>query len=337
LESACRAIARYEPAGRGYYSGVMALIGRDSSGRTTLDSAILIRTAEIERNGGLTIGAGATVVRHSDPLSEAAETRAKAAALTHALDSEPHLATRPSPRNLAADPRIEAALSARNNRLARFWLHGAEPGDRTIAGERHVLVIDAEDAFTAMLAHQIRSIGPAVVVRRYDDPFDVDGYDLVVIGPGPGDPTRREHPKIQSLRTTLRGLLAGRMPTLAVCLGHQVLSAMLGFELRRRAQPNQGVQREIELFGERARVGFYNTFAAVSDEDQVRLPAGGAMLDVSRDKATGEIHALRGPGLRSFQFHPESVLSPDGLSVLSNAVHELLSETAAIRGGDDRR
>lgn len=53
LENACRIISRYEPAGRGYYSGAVALIGRDAGGDRTLDSAILIRTADIDRAGRL--------------------------------------------------------------------------------------------------------------------------------------------------------------------------------------------------------------------------------------------------------------------------------------------
>ncbi|MFL4341875.1 chorismate-binding protein, partial [Pseudomonas aeruginosa] len=85
LESACRVIRRYEPQGRGYYSGVAALIGGDGQGGRTLDSAILIRTAEIEGDGRLRIGVGSTIVRHSDPLGEAAESRAKASGLLAAL------------------------------------------------------------------------------------------------------------------------------------------------------------------------------------------------------------------------------------------------------------
>ncbi len=58
LESAARVIARYEPGGRGYYSGVAALIGRDTKGRRTLDSSILIRTADIDGEGVMRIGVG---------------------------------------------------------------------------------------------------------------------------------------------------------------------------------------------------------------------------------------------------------------------------------------
>ncbi|MFD6619394.1 chorismate-binding protein, partial [Streptomyces albidoflavus] len=88
LESACRAVQRYEPDGRGYYSGVAALIGRDADGQRTLDSTILIRTADISPEGRLGISTGATIVRHSDPASEAAETRAKAAGLVTALSGD---------------------------------------------------------------------------------------------------------------------------------------------------------------------------------------------------------------------------------------------------------
>ncbi|MEV4455444.1 chorismate-binding protein, partial [Microbispora sp. NPDC049633] len=87
LESACRVIRKHEPGGRGYYSGVVGLIGRDGRGGYTLDSSILIRTADIDHTGRMRIGVGATLVRESDAASEAAETRAKAAGLLTALES----------------------------------------------------------------------------------------------------------------------------------------------------------------------------------------------------------------------------------------------------------
>jgi phenazine biosynthesis protein phzE len=186
-----------------------------------------------------------------------------------------------------------------------------------------VLVVDAEDTFTAMLAHQLRSLGLAVTVRRFDEQYTVDEYDLVVMGPGPGDPRDLADPKIAHLREVLRDLLTSGQPFLAVCLSHQVLSALLGLELIRRREPNQGVQKEINLFGRTARVGFYNTFASRSDTavtQCVGLPA----IDVSRDEETGQVHALRSSGFRSIQFHPESVLSPDGLRILREMVKELL-------------
>ncbi|WP_263170057.1 anthranilate synthase family protein [Streptomyces sp. SCSIO ZS0520] len=320
LESACRVISRYEPQGRGYYSGVAALLGRDRAGRAALDSAILIRTAVLGATGRVGIGVGSTLVRHSDPRAEAAETRAKADGLVAALESG-------RGARFADHPEVRAALELRNASLADFWLRAdadraAVRGGSPLAGLR-VLVVDAEDTFTAMIAHQLRSTGPAVTVRRYDEEYSLDGWDLVVLGPGPGDPAQREEPRMRHLHAAVRTLLARRAPFLAVCLSHQVLSLALGFEVLRLKTPNQGVQKQIHLFGTPEHVGFYNTFAARSEEDKREVPGVG-LVEVSHDPADGEVHALRGPHFTSLQFHPESILTRDGPRILTAAVRDAL-------------
>lgn len=185
LESACRVIRRYEPQGRGYYSGVAALIGGDGQGGRTLDSAILIRTAEIEGDGRLRIGVGSTIVRHSDPLGEAAESRAKASGLIAALKSQ-------APQRLGSHPHVVAALASRNAPIADFWLRGASERQQLQAdlSGREVLIVDAEDTFTSMIAKQLKSLGLTVTVRGFQEPYSFDGYDLVIMGPGPGQPHR---------------------------------------------------------------------------------------------------------------------------------------------------
>ncbi|MFF3890479.1 anthranilate synthase family protein [Streptomyces sp. NPDC001914] len=318
LESAARVIRRYEPKGRGYYSGVAALIGRDAAGRQSLDSAILIRTADIDPGGRMNISVGATLVRHSDPTAEVAETRSKLATLLNALKSG-------RAAGYAADPEVRAALDRRNEGIAGFWLRDQE--DRPPAGAlldgMTALVVDAEDTFTAMLDQQLRSLGLSVEVRRFDEPYDVADYDLTVFGPGPGDPRMTSHPKIAKLRQSIDTALASGRPMLAVCLSHQVLSTRLGFDLYRREVPNQGAQREIELFGVRERVGFYNTFAAHSAVSK-RAVEGIGVVEVSRDEVTGEVNALRGPGFASVQFHAESVLTVDGPRIISEAIQGVL-------------
>ncbi|MFH8534725.1 anthranilate synthase family protein [Streptomyces tendae] len=318
LENAAKVIARYEPEGRGYYSGVLALIGRDDLGRRTLDSAILIRTADIDAAGRIGIGVGATLVRHSDPGAEIAETRAKAAGLLAALQSR-------GPDRFADHPRVREALARRNESIAGFWLGTGNGAEHTVPGlaGRRVLVIDAEDTFTSMIDHQLRSMGLAVTVRRFDEPYRFDGYDLVVMGPGPGDPRDTDDPKITQVRSALDSLLRERRPFLAICLSHQVLSTLLSLDIVHRDVPNQGVQREIDLFGRRERVGFYNTFAARSDDEEVDHPGLGTVR-FSRDGETGEVHALRGQGFASLQFHPESVLTEDGLRIVGGLLTEAL-------------
>ncbi|MCY0936772.1 anthranilate synthase family protein [Streptomyces sp. H34-S4] len=324
LESAAAVIAEYEPQGRGYYSGVLALIGHDEQGGHALDSSILIRTADIGAGGEVKIGVGATLVRHSDPWSEVAETKAKAAGLLAALESQGSRA------RFASHPDVRAALQDRNRTIADYWLK--EERDRAavdpaLAGRR-VLVVDAEDTFTAMIARQLVSLGLDVTVRRFDQAYSFDGYDLVVMGPGPGDPRDSAHPKIDHLRTAVRTLLDERRPFLAICLSHQVLSTTLGFELVRRSEPNQGVQKEIDFFGRPERVGFYNTFAARSAVDSAIIPGIG-LVDISRDPETDEVHALRGPYFASMQFHAESVLTLGGPRITGELLASLTARMLA--------
>ncbi|WP_225835308.1 anthranilate synthase family protein [Streptomyces sp. NK08204] len=318
LESACRIIAQYEPGGRGYYSGAAALIGRDDTGERVMDSAILIRTADIGQDGRIGIGVGATIVRHSDPASEAAETRAKAAGLVAALGGDEQA-------RFADHPSVRQALGLRNDSIADFWLSDAD-GRASAWPElvgRSVLVVDAEDTFTSMLDQQLRSLGLDVTVRRFDEPYVFEGHDLVVMGPGPGDPQEIAHPKMRHLHAAVDTLLRERRPFLAVCLSHQVLGLRLGLPLRRRTVPNQGVQKEIDLFGGTERVGFYNTFALVSEADEFHVDGLGPVR-VSSDPATGEVHGLRGPGFASMQFHPESVLTREGPRILGTALAGLV-------------
>lgn len=326
MENACRVIARHERTGRGYYAGVLALLGRDESGRQTLDAPILIRTAELSPTGELRVSVGATLVRHSVAAGEVAETHAKAAGVLAALGlgpQAPAAAAGAAPR-LADDPEVRAALAARNAPLARFWLDqrpADSPGRPGLTGRR-ALIVDGEDTFTGMLAHQLRALGLSVTVRPWDAPGPRDGYDLVVVGPGPGDPAALTQPKMVALRRLLTELLATGQPTLAVCLGHQLLCGLLGLPLHRRDAPYQGLQREVEIFGVQRRVGFYSTFTARADTDLLPTPYG--PVEVARDDTSGAVHALRGAGVAGVQFHPESVLSPDGVDVLAGLLDDLL-------------
>ncbi|MFI1825654.1 anthranilate synthase family protein [Streptomyces sp. NPDC020412] len=325
LESACRTIRQYEPEGRGYYSGAAALIGRDAHGSRAMDSTILIRTADISATGRVGISVGATIVRHSDPGSEAAETRAKAAGLLAALNEEP--------RRFAGHPSVREALELRNEAIGSFWLAGdagrTGPHPR-LAGVR-ALLVDAEDSFTSMLQQQLTSLGLEVTVRRFDEDGSLTDHDLVVMGPGPGDPRDTTDPRMRHLHATVDTLLRRRHPFLAVCLSHQVLGLRLGLPVRRKAAPSQGVHQEIDLFGAAEHVGFYNTFALACEHDVIAAAEVGA-VQVSRDAVSGEVHALRGPGFTSVQFHPESVLTHGGPRIVGTALADVLDRASVMAG-----
>ncbi|ASW57830.1 hypothetical protein CIK06_19035 [Plantactinospora sp. KBS50] len=232
---------------------------------------------------------------------------------------------RPAAPRLAELPAVRAALAARAERLARFWREQRDPDRPAVPAlaDRTALIVDGEDTFTAMLAHQLRSLGLRVRVEPWHAvPADVPGADLVVLGPGPGDPTSTGDDKMVALRRVARGLLAAGRPTLAVCLGHQLLCGLLGLPLHRRDTAYQGLQRVVELFGVRRRVGFYSTYTALAGTDRLDTPYGS--VAVAREESDGAVHAIRGPGFAGVQFHPESVLSADGLAVLTDLVSELL-------------
>jgi phenazine biosynthesis protein phzE len=335
MENACTVITRHETRPRGYYSGFLALFEPGSAGYS-LDAPILIRTAYLHDGGRVSVPAGATLVRHSVPEHEVAETRAKAAGVLASLGLVPRGASPDVAVDLNAQPGVAEALTARNGQLAEFWVrpqdaaHAASPAEASPLTGRDVLIVDHEDQFTTMLAHQLRHLGMNTRMVRWDAVDDVLADDLLVLGPGPGDPRDHEDPRIASIARRIHERLAAGRPLLAVCLSHQVLAGLAGFPIRALPAPRQGVRLDADVFGTTAAIGYYNTFgahltttvAAAADNPAARLA-----LEPSVD-TDGVLTALRGPGVASVQGHLESVLSADGLTVLDTLTRHVLGVPA---------
>lgn len=329
VENACRMIKKYEPEGRGYYAAALALLGRDESGAPTVDSPIVIRTADVSVDGRLKVSAGATLVRDSDADYEVAETHAKAGGILSAfglVPAAPALAQDVS--ELVNDEDLLLTLAARNRRLSSFWLtdQGDEEPSAHLAG-KHAVILDGEDDFVRMLRHVFRVLGMTSSVVRHEDYEDgaFEGADLVIVGPGPGDPRDGSDPKMAKLRAAVGSLLETGQPFLAVCLGHQALCHQLGIGLHYKDIVFQGTQTRVGVgFGgrpRRERVGFYNTF--VGRVGSTELPAG---VSVDADPETGDIHAVSGPHYAGIQFHAESVLTERGYDLIHDVVSDLLAQ-----------
>ncbi len=318
LENAARVIHRHEYESRRYYTGALVLMGIGPEGDEYLDSAITIRTMEVTPDGHAVIRSGASIVRDSVPAKECAEVRAKAAGLLRAITS----AQRATPYlDDFVDAEVTEVLNARNEHLSRFWIDrqsGQVAAHPHLVG-RSVLLIDNEDQFTEMLKHVLEHQGLKTTICDYrDEEIDYAGHDLVLVGPGPGDPNDLDHAKMARLHVIVADLLARRQPFLAVCLGHQILCRTLGMTVEPVDPPLQGVQKRIDLFGRPERVGFYNTFfARVPDV----APEG---VEVSAEP-DGRVIALRAPHFYSFQFHVESVLTTNCVPILQAALTWLLS------------
>jgi 2-amino-4-deoxychorismate synthase len=321
VQNAARIIRRYEASGRGYYSGVLALLGSDEHGQT-VDAPILIRTCELSAEGTFKISVGATLVRDSDPAGEIAETYAKLAGIRQAMGAGTTHTAGAVPTFLG-DVRVNVALSKRNDTLAPFWTRRQPPvrgaAEDVSHDARRVLIVDAEDQWTAMLAHQVRALGMIAEVSPWNRMPTHPHVDVVIAGPGPGDPTDCSTRRINVLRELISNRIDRRLPLVAVCLSHQILAAHLGFQITKLLRSHQGTQLTIDLFGRREAVGFYNSFAAIIGDSAV--PGG---IEVAADAATGVVHALRGPSFASAQFHAESILTTCGIDILEGLITHAL-------------
>jgi anthranilate synthase/aminodeoxychorismate synthase-like glutamine amidotransferase len=184
-----------------------------------------------------------------------------------------------------------------------------------------LLLIDNYDSFTYNLAHLFGELGADVLVRRNDeitlDEIDELGPSHLVISPGPGRP---ENAGISE--DAVRNL-AGRVPVLGVCLGHQAIVAVFGGEIGQAQALVHGKATEVSHDGrgifaglpESFPAGRYHSLAATS------IPPS---LEVSASSEDGEVMAVRHRELRvdGVQFHPESVLTPSGSALARNFLEE---------------
>lgn len=312
LENAARVIKKYERESRRYYSSALLVTGLDEDGQEFLDSAITIRTMEVSAQGQATIQSGASIVRDSVPERESREVKTKAAGLLRAIDNaEPSQPTLGEYR----DALVDNVLVSRNQYLSRFWMEKQHRSyvDARLQG-KSVLIVDNEDEFTHMLKHVLTHLGlrARVVDFRLAMPLLADS-ELVLVGPGPGDPTDLGDAKMEVVHRVVQDLLDRNARFLAVCLGHQVLCHRLGMRVEPTDPPLQGVQKSIDLFGRREPVGFYNTFFARRPE---LVPQG---LEIASEP-DGRVTALRSERFCSFQFHVESVLTTNSVPLLRDAL-----------------
>jgi len=187
-----------------------------------------------------------------------------------------------------------------------------------------VLVIDNYDSFTFNLVQYLGEFGAEVRVVRNDavtlDDVRVARADRIVISPGPG------RPEGAGVSMSVVKCLGERTPILGVCLGHQAIGAVFGGAVVRAGVPMHGKTSTIEHDGRGVFRGIAGPFVAsryhslVVAEDQ--LPEA---LEVSaRTQGDGTIMGLRHRTwpVHGVQFHPESVLTGEGKTILRNFLRD---------------
>ena len=180
------------------------------------------------------------------------------------------------------------------------------------------IIIDNYDSFTYNLSHLLKELGADVTVVR-NDKFnieDLEQYDKIVLSPGPGIPSEA------GLMPQVIKAYAGRKPILGICLGHQAIGEAFGAKLLNIGNVVHGVATPAHLVAEDyifkgqpadLEVGRYHSWVVDDNE----LPA---CLEVTGRSDDGYIMSMRHKeyDIRGIQYHPESVLTPDGKAIINN-------------------
>lgn len=181
-----------------------------------------------------------------------------------------------------------------------------------------IVIIDNYDSFTYNLSHLLKELGAEVDVVRNDkfELKDLEQYDKIVLSPGLGIPSEA------GLLLDVIRTYAGRKPILGVCLGHQAIGEVFGASLENLKEVYHGVQTEGTQLGndyifegltERVMMGRYHSWVVAKDS----VPE---CLEVTAMSDDGEIMAMRHRqyDIHGIQFHPESVLTPEGKTIVGN-------------------
>ena len=182
----------------------------------------------------------------------------------------------------------------------------------------HILVIDNYDSFTYNLVHYLEDLNCKVTVKRNDQLTldDVNAFNKIVLSPGPGIPDEAG---------LLKAIIQKYAPTksiLGVCLGQQAIGEVFGGSLTNLETVYHGVATQITVtvddenlfkgMGKTMEVGRYHSWVV-----QNNLPD---VLEATSFDENGQIMSLRHKffDVRGVQFHPESVLTPNGKQILAN-------------------
>jgi len=196
-----------------------------------------------------------------------------------------------------------------------------------------LLLIDNYDSFTFNLVQGFRMLGAEVAVYRNDEITVESAAELdfshLVISPGPGEPGAA------GVSMAMIRAFVGRVPILGVCLGHQSLVAALGGEIVRAETLMHGKTSDVYHDGKGVFAGLRQPISAGRYHSlAARREALPAVLKVTAETRDGVIMGVRDESrmLEGVQFHPESVLTPDGQAMLNNFLSMAVPANGSVNG-----
>ncbi len=290
---AMRFIEENEKSPRAWYGGAIGMVHFNGD----MNTGLTLRTIRI-KDGIAEVRAGATLLFDSDPEEEEAETELKASAMLSAIRD-------------AASPNDATHARASSQ----------------VGAGRKILLIDHEDSFVHTLANYFRQTGADVTTVRspvLDDVFDRVQPNLVVLSPGPGNPSDFD------CTATIKRARERDLPVFGVCLGLQAIAEAYGGELRQLRLPVHGKPSRIRVddpglvfsgLGHEITVGRYHSIFA----DSASLPQE---FRITAETDDGVIMAIehKDQPVAAVQFHPESIMSlgqDAGMRMIENVVAHL--------------
>lgn len=186
-----------------------------------------------------------------------------------------------------------------------------------------ILIFDNYDSFTYNLVHLVKELGYTDVDVFRNDKIaleDVAKYDKIILSPGPGIPSEA------GLLLPLIKQYVGKKPILGVCLGHQAIGEAFGAQLKNLEDVYHGVATRINItqpdyifdtLGSELEVGRYHSWIV----DNNGLPD---CIEITATDNNGQIMALKHKefDVHGVQFHPESVLTPAGETIVKNFLNQ---------------
>lgn len=184
-----------------------------------------------------------------------------------------------------------------------------------------ILMIDNYDSFTYNLVQYLQMLKQELVVRRNDSITlaDIEAMkpDIIVISPGPCSPDQA------GISLSLVEEFKGKIPILGICLGHQTIGQAFGAKVVKAAEPVHGKVHEILHKDKGVFQGLHNPLKVTRYHSLVlekeTLPS---CLEVTAETKAGEIMGIRHKAyaIEGVQFHPEAILTEQGLELLSNFI-----------------
>lgn len=293
---AMRFIENNEKSPRSWYGGAVGMINFNGD----MNTGLTLRTIRI-KDGIAEVRAGATLLFDSDPDAEEAETKLKASAMLAAIRGE-----------------VKSNADRSNQRGASVGLGVS------------ILLVDHEDSFVHTLANYFRQTGAKVTTVRSpvsDDIFDTHNPNLVVLSPGPGNPSDFD------CKNTISKARQRNIPIFGVCLGMQAIAEASGGSLRQLAVPMHGKPSRIQIhkpslifsgIESGVAVGRYHSLFI----DPATLPENFAITSETEDGVVMSIEDIDA-GLAAVQFHPESIMSlgqDAGMRMIENVVAHLVKK-----------